>query len=125
MRAKRWVPSNMEQRALEHLGTEEAWRWLGQERPDESQPVGWKPFRRIFGFNLLVFLPIFVGLAAFGWRALAADDPNMALDAPTVLTLMAVVLLPSALMALVATGLYRRSWNRRARSLQSEEAEEI
>ncbi|CAN5389823.1 hypothetical protein BH11ARM2_BH11ARM2_23900 [soil metagenome] len=123
-RGKRWVPSSVEQRALDHLESESAWQWLGFERPDESERVGWRPFLKIFGFNVIVFLPVFLLLVVFGWHSMAADDPSMSLDAPTVLGLVAMILLPSAMAAAVVTGLYRRSWNRRARNLERESDEE-
>ncbi|RYG36499.1 hypothetical protein EON81_09580 [bacterium] len=123
MREKRWVPSEIERRCLDQLSSEEAWKWIGMPRPDEASDITWRPFGKIFAFNVVVFLPVFLVLTIFGWRSLAAEDSSMVLDTPSILTLAAVILVPTLVMAVLVVSIYRRSWNRRARGLRAEEAE--
>ncbi len=106
----------MERTCLRQLDDDAAWQWLGEPRPDADRPIPWRPMRRIFNFNLLVFLPIFGVLVALFGQMWYSDGTR-----PGILDILGLVTLAAALgtgMAAYATSVYRRSWNRRAASLE-------
>lgn len=75
--------------------------------------IPWAPLGRIFGFNLTLFVPIFGVLTVLGWQA-----SGEAFDAAGFATVGAATLVLGAGMAAYATSIYRRAWNRRARSYE-------
>ncbi len=110
-----WRPSATERKCLQHLDSPGGWKMLRVTRPEESDVLSWRPFRRIFGFNLVLFLVImtivFVGLEI----TTGADREGIREDLPY--GIAGVVLIATALAAYSAR-LYRRSWNRRAHSIR-------
>ena len=113
---KTWNPSQLEQRCLEQLDHAENWRLLDRARPHEEEILPWRPFGRIFWFNLAVFGPV-IALLAAGVGHLAEFEAS---DIPGTI---AFVIVASVGMAFLAAGLYRRSWNRRAKWLRRDAEE--
>jgi hypothetical protein len=114
---KFWVPNSMEKTCLEHLDRVDNWKLLRAERPEETVILPWKPFRRIFLYNVSLFVLIFAVLftvIGFGSRV-GSEELKDDLLMGAVLTIVI-----SSLMALYVTGLYRRTWNKRARWLGSQ-----
>ena len=115
---KPWIPNSLEKKCLRDLDSRENWtNILKHERPDESQIQSWKPFRKIFAFNLVLFLGvlslIFITLE-FG-QGVRFNEFREDLLGGTIL-----VILTAASMALYVTHLYRRTWNRRAIAILNE-----
>ncbi|MFZ4507225.1 MAG: hypothetical protein ACOYON_05960 [Fimbriimonas sp.] len=117
-----WNPRQIERRCLEQLDEAENWKLLNRPRPPESEVLSWQPFRRIFIFNVGVFgavvalLLVVIGSAS-GMKASEALDPENSVPG-------AIVVLVGALtMGGLSAWLYRRSWNRRARWLLSQDTD--
>lgn len=109
-RPKDWNPSVLERKCLRDLDGEDSWpEILHEMRPDESEVQPWRPFRRIFYFNLFVFLP--VTALAFLFVEFGSGAPDLRGDA---LAGAICVLTATLLFSGYVTHLYRRSWNRRA-----------
>jgi hypothetical protein len=122
--AKIWNPSQLEQRCLAQLDHAENWRLLHREKPGEDVVLSWAPFVRIFWFNLAVFTPIiFVMLLVVA--TVGGTTPAEFRLPENYVPGLSVTAIASFGMAYFAAGLYRRSWNRRARWLLQEEAREV
>jgi hypothetical protein len=110
-----WIPTPLEQKCLRHLDEPENWTILRRERPDSREVLPWAPFRRIFAINFVQYASIlaliFVGLES----ASASTIGEVIADLPYAVP---VVVLIASVLSLWVTHLYRRSWNRRARSLR-------
>lgn len=106
----------MEQRCLAQLDQAENWRMLNRQRPPEDEILPWNPFRRIFGFNLAVFAVVIAVLLVAVSSASGMEKSEM-IQSENLIPEILFVATTSAIMALLAAGLYRRSWNRRARHL--------
>ena len=87
---------------------------LDRPMPGVEEELPWKPFRYIFFLNLVVFVAVFGPIAEL---LLALSGP---VSVDWFFITLALSLLPALLMACFATNLYRRSWNRRARSYRDE-----
>ena len=117
-RADDWIPNSMELKCLRHLDPEENWTGiLRQPKPPESEQLGWAPFRVIFGINMLQFTPILAILFVSLELTFGGGVSSLREDA---LVGSGIVVGLAAIMASYVTYLYRRSWNRRARSLSAE-----
>ena len=115
-----WVPSSMEQTCLRQLDRPESWTILKCDRPEETDSITWRHVRRIFGFNAIVFAVIFGALLCIIAHGSGYDGSEFREDLPVGL---ASTLLISTAMAIYAANLYRKSWNRRAKFLRSQEDE--
>lgn len=118
-----WRPNQLERKCLEHLDAPGAWEILKAERPSEDEILSWRPFRRIFAFNFVLFgvllTALFLGLEVAS-GTLPADIRQ---DLPWGLAIVAGIAIG---FGLYVTHLYRRSWNGRARSLkQTDDGREI
>ena len=105
----------MEQKCLQHLDAPGSWKVLRTSTPDRSDVLNWRPFRRVFGFNFMLFAIVFTAIffalettAEAGIAGIKEDLPY-GIGAAIVLTVS---------MAAYVTHLYRRSWNKRAREIQ-------
>jgi len=117
-RADDWIPNAVELKCLRHLDPEENWSGiLRQPKPPESQRLGWGPFRLIFVINMIQFTPILAILFVSLELTFGGGVTSLREDA---LVGSAIVVGLAAIMATYVTYLYRRSWNRRARSLSAE-----
>lgn len=109
-----WKPSFLESRCLQQLDVAENWRILDREQPPIDEILPWTPFVRIFWFNWAVFGVLFAAIGV-GF-AVALDSTNL-----TVIGLGgASGVVAGAVMAIGATNIYRRAWNRRAKSYLEE-----
>jgi len=122
--ARTWNPSQLEQRCLAQLDHAENWKLLHREQPDQSEVLSWLPFIRIFGFNLVVFTPVITVMILIVATVGGTSMDELILP-ENYIPGLAFIAVASVLMATFAAGLYRRSWNRRARWLIQEEAREI
>lgn len=114
-----WIPSPLEQKCLRHLDTPGSWEVLRTAAHDEEEILSWRPFRRVFLFNMTLFAPILIAIfLLLEWKADAGPSEIFA-DLPVGL---GVVLFLAAFLSIYVMHLYRRSWNRRARSRISVEA---
>ncbi len=111
---KTWNPTSLEQRCLQQLDHAENWRMLDREKPSEDEVLPWKPFGRIFGFNLAVFGPV-ISVVFLAISLASGTDRSELLHPDNLIPGIGFILVTSLLMALFAASLYRRSWNRRAR----------
>ena len=107
---KPWKPTFLESRCLQQLDVAENWRILDREQPPIEEVLPWKPFVRIFWFNWLVFGLLFVAIGV-GF-AVALDSSSL----PTIASGAVAGVVLGGLMAVGATNIYRRAWNRRAKS---------
>jgi hypothetical protein len=88
--------------------------------PARSERQSWRPFRRIFLINFLLFLAatalsyVFIELGAGGARKELLEDAI-----PGGILILSL----SGLLAGWVAYLYRRTWNRRARKIAGEEAD--
>ncbi len=105
----------MEEKCLRQLDRPGSWEYLKADKPDESEPISWRHVRRIFGFNLGVFLVVFAVLTGLVGVTSGADAAEIREDLPVAATFILAI---SCLMALYVANLYRRTWNRRAHSLR-------
>jgi hypothetical protein len=112
---KSWVPSPLEQKCLQHLDAPGSWKVLKTSLPQETDVLNWRPFRRIFGFNLVLFSIVFIAIFFGLERTVETDALGIKEDLPYG---MGVALLLAVSFAFYVTHLYRRSWNSRARSIQ-------
>jgi len=100
---------------LERLDAPGAWEILKAERPNEDEVLPWRPFRRIFVFNFILF-GLLLTLLFFGLEVASSTLPeDIRQDAPAGLGVVAAM---ATGFGLYVTHLYRRSWNGRARSLR-------
>ena len=106
----------MEEKCLRQLDRPGSWEYLKADKPAESDPISWRHVRRIFAFNLVVFLVVFVVLTGLIGVTSGADAAEFREDLPGA---VAIVLAISCVMAFYVANLYRRTWNRRARSLRA------
>lgn len=111
-----WQPNSLERTCLTHLDSPENWEnILKRPIPPQTEILPWTPFLKIFGFNLLLFTVVLGALLSVilvgtsGPQALAEDLP----------ILIGFILVSACGVAAYSTHLYRRSWNRRAKSLTS------
>ena len=111
-----WNPLQLERRCLEQLDHADNWRLLDREKPYEDEILPWKPFGRIFRFNLTVFAPVITVLIAL-ISVGSGTDLRELLQPDNLYPGLGFIAVTSLLMAWFAAGLYRRSWNRRARWL--------
>lgn len=109
-----WQPNSLERTCLSHLDSPENWEnILKRPIPPQTEILPWTPFLIIFGFNLLLFTVVLGALLSVilvgtsGPQALAEDLP----------ILIGFILISATGVAAYSTHLYRRSWNRRAKSL--------
>jgi len=105
----------MELKCLQHLDAPNSWDILRTAKPSEDDVLAWRPFRRVFGFNWILFSVVFVSLffileksGGMGWADIREDMPYG-------LSLMFVL---ATGFAAYVTYLYRRSWNNRARLIR-------
>jgi hypothetical protein len=83
--------------------------------PPQTQILPWTPFLKIFALNLLLFTVVLGALLTVilvgtsGPQALSEDLP----------ILIGFILISASFVATYSTHLYRRSWNRRAKSLRN------
>lgn len=111
----------MEEKCLRHLDSSENWTLvLKREKPDEWEILPWTPFWRIFVINFVQFVLVFGLLFVVYEYGLTGGQGSIKEDLP--IGLSAVTTLTFG-FALYVTGLYRRCWNRRARSLDDEDAD--
>ena len=111
---KNWVPSPLEQKCLQQLDAPGSWKMLKTSLPHESDVLSWRPFRRIFGFNLVLFSIVFIAIFFGLERTAETDALGIKEDLPYG---MAIALALTVSFAFYVTHLYRRSWNRRAYSI--------
>jgi hypothetical protein len=114
-----WLPTPLERKCLAQLDVVENWRILRRERPDNDELLSWTPFVPIFWFNLAVFA-VAMSLALIGAAVGTGSELRDLFQSDNLVPGALLVAVVSILMASVATALYRRSWNRRARWLQSQ-----
>ncbi|AIE84526.1 hypothetical protein [Fimbriimonas ginsengisoli] len=112
--SKMWHPSPLEVKCLSHLDSAAGWKILGRERPPETDLLPWSPFQRIFLINFVQFALVLTLVFFLVENASGVGFGEIREDLPY--GLGGVVVLASLLGAYV-TYLYRRSWNKRARSL--------
>jgi hypothetical protein len=121
-RGRPWIPSALEAKCLQHLDVAENWTSiLKQPRPDEAERLGWRPFRRIFFFNLVVFLVATTAVFVFVELGGGGPASNIAEDKVPGGIVIAFV---SVCLAAFVTNLYRRTWNRRAKILSTPDEDE-
>lgn len=116
---KTWVPSAMERKCLQHLDAPGSWNILREERPDNAEILPWRPFRRIFGFNLTLFSVVLVALFFLVELASGMGATEIMDDLPYGLGFSLLVAIG---LSLYVMNLYRKTWNRRASRLQAEDA---
>ena len=105
----------MEKRCLEQLDSVENWeKFLKTSKPSETEFLNWRPFIKIFLFNV-VFLGVIVMVLIAGVAVGTLGIETLKEDWPLIL---AFNLFVSIVAAIYTTNLYRRSWNRRAQKLQ-------
>ncbi len=108
----------MEKTCLQHLDRIDNWKILRTERPEETQLLPWKPFLPIFFINIINFTLIFALVFALIGFASKVGVQELREDLPGAVVLTIGI---SAAFALYVTNLYRRTWNRRARWLNSKD----
>jgi hypothetical protein len=111
-----WQPNSLERTCLSHLDSPENWEnILKRPIPPQTQILPWTPFLKIFAFNLLLFTVVLGALLTVilvgtsGPQSLSEDLPIF----------IGFVLTSASFVAAYSTHLYRRSWNRRAKSLNN------
>lgn len=109
----------MEQKCLRDLDAPNAWQFLRAAEPEQTDELPWRPFRRIFWFNLWLFAVIILALFLLFEKAASAEASEILADLPYGLAISIGV---AAVMATYATNLYRKSWNDRAKSLRNQGA---
>lgn len=112
------MPSPMEQKCLQHLDAPGSWAVLRTDKPDETDVLSWRPFRRVFAFNFVLFGIILTGIFLVLETKAGARLSDIEEDLPYGLGAVALL---AATLGLYVTHLYRRSWNGRARSLRRAE----
>ena len=112
--SKPWRPSLLEKRCLQHLDSEENWRLLNRSKPPPEEELPWKPFGYIFRINIFLFAVVFAILGVLGGVASAS------LNLEWIVGTVVFGGFAAAFMAFLSAFLYRRSWNRRARSYRDE-----
>jgi hypothetical protein len=112
------MPSDLERKCLSHLDAPDSWSILRREKPEQMQVLPWSYFRRVFGFNFLLFGGILTAIFFFLETTSGMTASDIRADLPLGLL---IVLLIAAAMGLYVTHLYRRSWNGRARFLSQPE----
>lgn len=115
--SKSWLPSELERKCLSHLDAPGSWGVLRREEPAQDQVLPWNYFRRVFGFNLVLFGPILIGL--FLVLELTSGMPAADIRAELPIGIMIASIMATG-MSLYVTHLYRKSWNGRARHLLQE-----
>ena len=112
---RRWTPSPLEAKCLQHLDAPGSWEALRSATPDDSDVLSWRPFRRVFGFNFFLFLVVLLGLF-FGLEKVMSTDPSdLQNDWPYGVGFSFGL---AVLLGAYVTHLYRQSWNKRARQIQ-------
>jgi len=117
-RGKQWIPSSMEETCLRQLDRPGSWSWLRSEQPEQTDAITWRSVRRIFWFNFGLFITaiaLVLTLLAHG-SGYTSDDFKEDLLSGLFLTFLIAFG-----MAVFATNLYRRAWNRRARFLRQQD----
>lgn len=113
-RVEDWSPNAMERKCLAQLDSEQNWEQiLKRPRPADSQLLDWRPFIKIFAFNLVFFslvLTMLLVVASAGSMGIAAASELWR-------ELAFFTAVASLGTALYTTHLYRRSWNRRAQQI--------
>lgn len=112
---KRWAPSPLEVKCLQHLDAPGSWDVLRTETPGESQVLTWKPFRRVFAFNFILFFVVLVGLFLGIEHTMSTDPSDLRTDLPYGI---GFAFLFAILLGGYVMHLYRQSWNKRAMRLQ-------
>lgn len=108
-----WIPDALEQKCLEHLDAPGGWRMLHYEPPEPDQVLPWTPFRRIFLYNVALFAAVLTGVYVVIELGLGGGIAGVREDLGFGALFVGVL---ATLLALYSMHLYRRSWNRRARS---------
>jgi hypothetical protein len=111
-----WTPSQIEAQCLRHLDSAENWdSILKLPQPPEVQDISYRPFYRVFGFNLVLFSVTLTGvLIGAAWGTLGPQDFS-----ETIPWLVGLAILTAAGLSGYTCYLYRRSWNRRAKQRRS------
>jgi hypothetical protein len=117
---KRWSPTSLESKCLQHLDAAGSWEMLRAATPSVDDVLPWRPFRRVFGFNFGLFLAVFVGIFFVIEIPMATDAASIREDLPYG---MAGALILTVLFSAFVMHLYRQSWNRRARHIREMERE--
>jgi hypothetical protein len=112
---KRWAPSPLEVRCLEHLDAPGSWDALRTDTPRDSEILPWKPFRRVFAFNFGLFFVVLVGLFFGIEHTMSTDPSDLKTDLPYGI---GFAFLLSVLLGSYVMHLYRQSWNKRAMQIQ-------
>lgn len=106
-----WVPNSMEKKCLDQLDSSENWEsFIKSPKPPESEHLSWRPFFKIFLFNLAFFSLIVTLL--FG--VIAAGTLGIGGLREDIVAFLALILTIAVATASYVTNLYRRTWNRRA-----------
>jgi hypothetical protein len=103
----------MERKCLSHLDRVENWEYLHYPRPGEDEILPWKPFFPIFRYNLLLFTIVFALLFLLILFGSGVSERERSED---LLPGVAIVLALSIAFAFYVAHLYRKTWNRRART---------
>lgn len=109
-----WHPSPIELKCLRHLDAAENWKILKSEKPPKTDVLPWRPFRQIFVINFIQFALIMSALFVFIEMGSGQSLRDVQEDLPYGLGFAVVFAIA---LGMYVTHLYRRSWNRRARSL--------
>jgi len=115
--SKAWFPTQLEQKCLRQLDAPGSWQFLKVEPPEATDILRWRPFRRIFVFNFSLFALIMFVFFLLLERSVGGGVEGVQDDLPYGLGATFVLALA---LGFYSTHLYRRSWNRRARSLTRE-----
>jgi len=105
---------SFEAKCLAQLDDEQIWKQLKRPKPDDTEPLPTPITWLIFRFNWMIFAGVFTLL--FGVGAVGVGIPMRdILAADTLLPGFGLVAVLSGGLAWYTAGVYRKSWNRRAR----------
>jgi len=109
-----WHPGPLETKCLSHLDSPEGWKILGHAMPPTNEVLPWSPFQKIFAINFAQFTLLFVALFFMIEKVSGMSFAEIKEDA---VYGVGGALVVSAFLGAYVMHLYRRSWNRRARSM--------
>jgi len=117
--SKSWYPNPLEIKCLAHLDSPGGWKILGRDMPPTTEVLPWSPFQRIFFINFTQFALILAVLFFFLEKGSGMSFSDIQDDLPYGLGIAGFLAL---VLGLYVMHLYRRSWNKRARSLSWRES---